>query len=88
MGVAAARRECCGYYNLQAMVYTAEDVVGLLVADGSYIDSSDDDLGFEYDSSNFHAVFTPSGIGRGRRQGSKRGRGRGRGREERRWRER
>ena len=58
MGVAAARRGCCGYYNLQAMAYTAEDVVGLLDADGSYIDSSDDDLGFEideYDSPNFHA---------------------------------
>ena len=31
------------------MAYTAEDVVGLLDADGSYIDSSDDDLGFEVD---------------------------------------
>ena len=37
------------------MAYTAE---GLLDADGSYIDSSNDDLGFEideYDSPNFHA---------------------------------
>ena len=30
------------------MAYTAEDV-GLLDADGSYIDSNDDDLGFEID---------------------------------------
>ena len=36
------------------MAYTAEDVVGLLDADGSYIDSSDDDLGFEVDYDNPH----------------------------------
>ena len=38
------------------MAYTAEDVVGLLDADGSYIDSSDDDLGFEIDEYD-HAYF-------------------------------
>ena len=58
VGVAAVRRGCCGYHYLQAMAYTAEDVVGLLNDDGSYIDSSDDDLGFEIDECDslyFHA---------------------------------
>ena len=51
----------CGYYCLQAMAYTAEDVVGLLDADVSYVDSSDDDLGFEieeYDTPYTHAEST------------------------------
>ena len=43
------------------MTYTAEDVVGFLDGDSSFIDSSDDDLEFEideiddYDNTHFHA---------------------------------
>lgn len=43
------------------MAYTAEDVVALLDADGSYIDSSDDDLGFdieEHENPYFHEQST------------------------------
>ena len=39
----------CSCKCLQTMAYTVDDVVGLLNEDGSYIDSSDDDLGFEID---------------------------------------
>ena len=45
-------------YKLHAMAYTADDVVGLLDADGSYIDSSDDDLGFEIDENDYAHIHT------------------------------
>ena len=49
----------CGYGDLQAtMAYTTEDVMGLLDVDGSYIDSSDDDLGFEIDENDYAHIHT------------------------------
>ena len=50
-------RRCCLQATCMA-AYTADDVVGLLDADCSYIDSNDDDLGFEieeYENPCFHA---------------------------------
>ena len=40
------------------MAYTTEDVMGLLDVDGSYIDSSDDDLGFEIDENDYAHIHT------------------------------
>ena len=47
---------CMTSANLQAMAYCTEDVIGLLDndADGSYVDSSEDDLEFEFDDPQFH----------------------------------
>ena len=46
-------------HKLITMAYTANDVAGLLEGDSSFVDSSDDDLGFEieeHDNSYFHAA--------------------------------
>lgn len=42
--------------TLQAMAYSKEDIIGMLDtdADGSYINSSDDDLGFEVHDPHSH----------------------------------
>ena len=43
------------------MAYSTEDVVDLLDGDISYVDSSDDDLGFEIDEDN-SPYFHPQSI--------------------------